>query len=62
MLCSGLVLNAQSNCDTTPDVGQTVGRCFTITVPGGDVAGCNEINSVPIYYFGKPENEVLPGG
>lgn len=56
-MCSfSLFLNAQSNCDTTPDPGQTVGRCLTVTGPGGDVAGCNTVNSGPICYFG-----IVPG-
>lgn len=51
-LSSSLILNAQSDCDSTPDVGQTVGRCFTMTGPGGDVAACNAVNSGPICYYG----------
>ncbi|WP_139162674.1 hypothetical protein [Algoriphagus faecimaris] len=55
-------LNAQTACDTTPDVGQTVGRCFTMSGPGGDVAACNELNDGPICYFTEPKEEELPEG
>lgn len=54
-------LNAQTSCDTTPDVGQTVGRCFTMSGPGGDVASCNEYNDGEICYFTKPDEEPDPG-
>ncbi|MCE7054053.1 hypothetical protein LZF95_05150 [Algoriphagus sp. AGSA1] len=51
IISSGLALNAQTSCDTTPDVGQTVGGCFTFSGPGGNVAGCNAYNAGPICYY-----------
>lgn len=52
-LSSSLILNAQSSCDTTPDPGQTVGRCFTVSGQYGDMASCNVQNSGTICFFGQ---------
>ncbi|MFN4000042.1 hypothetical protein [Algoriphagus sp.] len=50
--------SAQSTCDTTPDVGQTVGRCFVVTTSQGDLATCNTSNPEgEICYFGEPKVE-----
>lgn len=49
----GLV-NAQSACDTEPDTGQTVGKCGTLTSPGGDIASCSIDNEGPTCFFGNP--------
>lgn len=52
---------AQSTCDTTPDVGQTVGRCFTVTTPHGDLATCNTSNPEGVIcYFGKGVEKPIP--
>jgi|GEM_PF-2448183 len=47
---------AQSTCDTTPDPGQTVGRCLLVTTSQGDLATCNVTNPEgETWYFGKLE-------
>ena len=53
LLSFGSSLNAQSSCDSTPDVGQTVGKCQTLSGPWGDLASCSTSNTEgTICYFG----------
>lgn len=51
----------QSTCDTTPDPGQTVGRCVSGTTSGGDYAFCRVTSEGPICYFGEPKDPGIGG-
>jgi hypothetical protein len=53
--------NGQSTCDTTPDPGQTVGRCVSGTTSAGDYAFCRVTAEGPICYFGEPKDPGIGG-
>lgn len=49
---------AQAGCDTTPDVGQTVGNCVTLSGPWGEINSCTLTNEGSVCYFGGGGGEI----
>jgi len=52
-----IATSSAQTCDTTPDPGQTVGKCISGSNEEGQYAACGVNYEGPICYFGRPVGE-----